>query len=111
MAYEIKRLNKFNFPVYSDSATPILASELVNKGVNVIGAIKGPDSIAAGIKWLQGLNSIYISPTLTPNIYKEFTEYEYIVDRNDQVTNKLVQGMEHSIDATRYAFNLEIKYI
>jgi PBSX family phage terminase large subunit len=110
MAFEIKQLNKHNFPVYSDSATPILTNELVNKGLNIVGAIKGPDSIAAGIKWLQSLNGIYICNTLTPSIYGEFTEYEYLVDKNDNVTSKLKDSGNHTIDATRYSFNLEIKY-
>jgi PBSX family phage terminase large subunit len=111
MAFEIKQLNKHNFPIYSDSATPILTNELVARNINVIGAIKGPDSILAGIKWLQGLNGIYICKTLTPSIYTEFTEYEYIVDKDDNVTSKLPDKNNHSIDSTRYAFNLEIKYV
>ena len=111
MAFEIKQFNKHNFPVYSDSATPILTNELVNKNINIIGAIKGPDSIAAGIKWLQSLNGIYICRSLTPSIYGEFTEYEYLVDKDDNVTSKLPDKRNHTIDSTRYAFNLEIKYI
>lgn len=107
----VKQYNKHNFPVYSDSATPILSSELVNKGLNIIGAIKGPDSIAAGIKWLQSLNGIYICKTLTPCIYAEFNEYEYMVDKDGVVLSKLPDKKNHSIDGTRYAFNLEIKYV
>lgn len=110
MNYEIRLRNKNNFPVYFDSATPILGQELINKGCNAIGAIKGPDSVRAGIKWLQSLNGIHICKTLTPIVYHEFTEYEYIVDKDDNVTSKLVEGAEHTIDSTRYAFNLEIKY-
>ena len=111
MYREIKALNKHNFVVYADSATPILSSELNNKGLNIQGAIKGPDSIAAGIKWLQSLNGIYICKTLTPCIYTEFTEYEYIVDKDDNVTSKLEDKCNHTIDSTRYAFGLEIKYV
>jgi PBSX family phage terminase large subunit len=110
IAYEIKQYNKHNFPIYSDSATPIMTNELVNKGCNIIGAIKGPDSVRAGIKWLQGLNGIYICKTLTPGIYTEFTEYEYVVDKNDEVTSRLQTTDNHYIDSSRYAFNLLIKY-
>lgn len=111
VAVEIRTLNKHNFPVYADSANPLLNDELSNKGINIIGAIKGQDSIAGGIKWLQGLNGVYINEFLTPNLYREFTEYEYIVDKEDNVTSKLPDENNHTIDATRYAFNLEIKYV
>lgn len=111
VAFEIKQLNKHNFPVYADSANPLLNDELSNRGVNIIGAIKAPDSVAGGIKWLQGLNGIYICKTLTPSIYTEFTEYEYMVDKDDNVTSKLPDKKNHTIDSTRYAFNLEIKYV
>lgn len=111
IAFEIRQYNKHNFPVYGDCASPTLNAELVNKGLNVLPSIKGADSIRAGIKWLQSLGGIYISPVLTPNIYREFTEYEWQIDKNDNVLNKLVEGAEHTIDATRYAFGLEIKYI
>jgi len=111
VSYGIKTLNKHNFPVYADSACPLLNSTLGNTGVNVLGAIKGPDSLAGGIKWLQGLNGIYVCKTLTPTIHKEYTEYEYLVDKEDQVTSKLSGENDHTIAATRYAFNLEIKYV
>lgn len=109
-AKEIKQRNKHNFPVYADSASPILNDELGNRGVNIQPAIKGPDSIKAGIKYLQDMYSIYICKYLTPNIYREFTELEYIVDKEDNVLNKIVEGKDHTVDATRYSLSLEIKY-
>ena len=110
IAYELRQVNSYNFPVYADSATPILNNELITKGLNIVPAIKGHDSILAGIKFLQGLNGIYICKTLTPGIYTEFNEYEYVIDKNDNVTSKLPDKHNHYIDSTRYAFNLEIMY-
>lgn len=110
VVYEIKHLNKHNFPVFSDSASPILNNQLRNKGLNIADVKKGPDSVRAGIKWLQGLNAIYICKFKTPSVYKEFTEYEYVVDREDNVTSKLIDKNNHTIDSTRYGFSLEIKY-
>lgn len=110
MAFEIKQLNKHNFPVYADGASPILSSEIAGKGVNIVGIKKKPDSIRAGIKWLQSLNGIFICKYTTPNIYREFKEYEYVVDKDDQVTSELPDENNHTIDATRYGFNYEIKY-
>lgn len=110
ISFEIKNRNKHNFPVYADSASPILNIQLRNKGLNILDVKKGPDSVRAGIKWLQGLNGIYINKYKTPETYKEFTEYEYIVDKDDQVTSKLPDENNHTIDSTRYGFCNEIKY-
>ena len=111
VAFEIKQLNPHGFVVNADSACKELNYQLENKGVSVYNVIKGPESRRAGIKWLQGLNGIYICPALTPYTYKEFTEYEYIVDKNDSVTSELPDDNDHAIDATRYAFNIEIKFV
>lgn len=109
VCFEIKQLNKHNFPIYADSASPILNTQLRNKGLNIVDVKKGPDSVRAGIKWLQGLSGIYINKILTPNIYREFSQYEYVVDREDNVTALLKDAANHTIDATRYGFSVEIK--
>lgn len=109
MAYEIRLRNKHNFPVKADNAMPIMNRMARNAGANIIGVKKRPDSVRAGIKWLQSLNGIYISKRLTPKIYKEFTEYEYIVDREGNVTNELPKENDHFVDATRYALDELIK--
>ena len=109
VSFEIKQLNKHNFPIYADSASPILNTQLRNKGLNIVDVKKGPDSVRAGIKWLQGLSGIYINKILTPNIYREFSQYEYVVDREDNVTALLKDAANHTIDATRYGFSVEIK--
>ena len=113
IASEIKKRNKHNFPVYADSANPLLNNELSQKGVNVVPVDKGGStgSIRAGIKWLQGMNGIFISPDLTPKTYKEFTEYEYVLDKNDEVTTKLPDKNNHFIDSTRYAYYIDILYV
>ena len=110
IAFEIKQLNTHNFPVTADSANKVLNNELRNKDVNILDAKKGPDSVRAGIRWLQDVNGIFISKLLTPYIYKEFKEYEYIVDKEDNVTSQLKDEDNHTIDSTRYAFENEIKY-
>lgn len=110
IAFKVKTMNKHNFPVYADSASPILNTQLRNKGLNVLDVKKGPDSVRAGIKWLQDLNGIYICKYITPEIYREFTSYEYIVDKDDQVTAKLPDAGNHTIDSTRYGFCNEIRY-
>lgn len=106
----VKRLNPHNFPIYADSATPIMTSELNGKGLSVLPAIKGPDSIRAGVRWLQSLNAINICPTKTKTAYKEFKEYEYVVINEDEITSELPDRNNHCIDATRYGLCLNIKH-
>lgn len=98
----VKKFNKFNFPVYADSANPLLNKQLTNKGLNIVPAKKFNDSVRAGIKWFQGLNGIYINKFRTPWIYKEFKGYEYVLDKDDNITPELPDANNHTIDASRY---------
>lgn len=56
--------------IMADSAEPKSIVTLRNLGLNVYGAKKGPDSVNYGMKWLQGLNHIYIDRRKCPNTYK-----------------------------------------
>ena len=109
-AQAIKLINRHNFPVYADSAVPILNTQLNTRGLNIIGAKKPPGSVEAGIKWLQSLNGIYICRQKTPNIYREFNGYEWEITKDEVITHNLPDKDNHTIDATRYAFSIEIKY-
>ena len=110
VASEMRSFNPHNFPVFADQAVPLLNRQLQNKGINIENVRKGPDSVRGGIKWLQSLSGIYIDPCLTPNVYREFSQYEYIVDKDDTVTSGLPDNNNHWIDSTRYALSLEIRY-
>ena len=95
--------------VTSDSADPRMTMELRRRGINVIGAKKGPGSVEHGIRWLQDLGSIVIDPRRTPNIAKEFCEYEYMRDkRTEQFLAAYPDDNNHTIDSTRYALEMEI---
>ena len=106
----IKRLNKYNFHVYGDSAVPLLNGQLRAKNINVIDVKKGKDSVRGGVRRLQRLLGIYISPVLTPNTYREFKNYEYKIDTDDNVTSELPDKDIDFIDSTTYALSNEIKY-
>ena len=62
----------------ADSACTQMIMELENRGLNMLGAKKGPDSILHGIKWLQNLVQIVIDPVACPNAAREFAHYEYL---------------------------------
>ena len=55
------------------------------------------------MKWLQSLNHIYIDPNRCPLTFKEFVEYEYDRDKEDNVVSGYPDENNHSIDSVRYA--------
>ena len=87
-----------------DSAEPKSISDFKSYGgYGCRPAEKGPDSINYSMKWLQSLNHIYIDPKRCPETYKEFVEYEYERDKNDEVISGYPDANNHSIDSVRYA--------
>jgi len=106
----IRKINKLNLEFYIDSAVPTFKKLLINEGVNPISVKKRPDSVKAGITWLQSLQGIYICKQLTPRSYKEFSEYQYEIDKYDEVTNKLPDADNHTIDSVRYGNVNNIKF-
>ncbi len=79
-----------------------IIDELYDMGLDIEAAEKGPKSREFGVKWLQNLNHIYIDIDKTPNIWREFTSFEFIKDKYDNITSKTQDGNDHTIDATRY---------
>lgn len=98
---------KFMLPseiLTADSAEPKSISDYKSYGgYGCRPAEKGPDSIVYSMKWLQSLNHIYIDPNRCPETYKEFVEYEYERDKNDEVISGYPDMNNHSIDSVRYA--------
>ena len=66
-------------------------------------ALKGPESVEYGIKWLQGLRHIYIDKKRCPETFKEFINYEYEQDKDGNFISQYPDENNHSIDAVRYA--------
>ena len=90
--------------VTADSAEPKSISDYKSYGgYGCRPAEKGPDSINYSMKWLQSLNHIYIDPNRCPATYKEFVEYEYDRDKEDNVVSGYPDENNHSIDSVRYA--------
>lgn len=87
----------------ADSAEPKSIMDFKSYGAFIRGAEKGPESVRYGIKWLQGLNHIYIDKRRCPYTFKEFVQYEYEKDRDGNFISAYPDKDNHSIDATRYA--------
>lgn len=71
-------------------------------GVNK-GSVRGKGSVAYSIQWLQSLTEIVIDPVRCPDTAREFSEYEYLRDRNGDVISGYPDQNNHHIDAVRYA--------
>lgn len=89
--------------ITADSAEPKSVGDYCSYGLYCRGAIKGPDSVKYGMKWLQSLDTIVIDPVRCPETYREFSEYEYEVDKDGTVLEGYPDVDNHSIDMTRYA--------
>lgn len=92
-----------------DSAEPKSIDELIELGVKADGATKGPDSVEYGEKWLDDLDEIIIDPKRTPKIALEFESIDYMTDRDGDPKNRLEDKDNHTIDATRYAFEDDMR--
>jgi PBSX family phage terminase large subunit len=89
--------------ITADSAEPKSVSDYRDYGSLCREAIKGPDSVRYGVKWLQSLKSIVINPIRCPATAKEFSEYEYERTPSDEIISGYPDVNNHSIDAVRYA--------
>lgn len=92
--------------VICDSAEPKSISDWKSYGAYGARPVKKePDSINYSMKWLQSLNHIYIDPVRCPGTFKEFVEYEYDRDKDDEVISGYPDADNHSIDAVRYGLS------
>lgn len=89
--------------ITADSAEPKSVGDYASYGAMCRPAVKGPDSVRYGIKWLQSLKSIVIDPVRCPATAKEFSNYEYDRTATGEVMSGYPDVDNHSIDAVRYA--------
>lgn len=89
--------------ITADSAEPKSVSDYRDYGAMCRPAVKGPDSVRYGIKWLQSLKAIVIDPERCPETAREFTHYEYDRTADGDVISGYPDANNHSIDAVRYA--------
>lgn len=91
--------------IIADSAEQKSIGDFRAYGLNCVGAVKGPGSVAMGIKWLQGLRRIVIDPDRCPYTANEFLTYEHEIARTGEIMGAYPDKNNHSIDAARYATN------
>ena len=109
LASRIKAKKYDDFPVTCDSAEPRSIAELKEYGIHALKAKKGPGSIEFGENWLDDLEAIVIDNKRTPNVAKEYENIDYQTDKDGNVRPKLEDKDNHTIDATRYGLESEMK--
>lgn len=105
----IKAVKIGNSMITCDSAEPKSIDELRSYGLRTKGAIKGPDSVEYGIKFLQDLEEIVIDDTRCPNTAREFSLYEYERDKYGNFKAKYPDENNHTIDMCRYALEDDMR--
>lgn len=84
----------------ADSSEPKSIADIAECGVNIIGAVKGKDSVNNGIQNLQELEIYYTARS--HNIEEEVLNYSWRVDREDKSLNVPIDAYNHALDAVRY---------
>jgi len=91
--------------IIADSAEPKSIEELYRQGFNVHPAVKGPDSVNAGIAKLQEY-TIHCTPR-SKNVAKELASYSWAKDKDGNIISKPVDLYNHAIDAVRYRVTMQ----
>lgn len=90
-----------NQTIWCDSSEPRLIEELYRSGFNTKPVVKGKDSINFGISVMKNYK-IKILKT-SQNLINEMYAYQYETDKHGYVTDRPEGGLDHAIDAARYA--------
>lgn len=98
-----------NHIVRADSANPATIEYLKRHGLpRIIGTEKWANSVQEGMAHIRNYKQIVIHPDCERTI-SEARLYSYKVDRNDQITNTILDAHNHTWDAVRYALSPMIK--
>lgn len=91
--------------IYMDAAEPRSIDFFRKKGFNTVGCVKGPDSVRAGISFLQNLE-IVVSPNCR-HLIEELSNFSYLKDKKTEryVEDKYTHEWSHAIDGLRYAYS------
>ena len=99
-------LNNLDEPttlVIADSAEPKSIDEIKSYGINILGAVKGPDSINYGIQLVQD-KKISITKNSVNGI-KEYRDYNWKFDNDGKNLGTPDSSDDHFLDAVRYAIS------
>lgn len=113
-----QNIQKNNYKVIADSSEPKSIDEIYSRGLNILPADKGPDSINYGINLMKDAN-IYVTKQ-SINLIKELRNYKWATDRYGRPQKDAkgrpvpVDIWNHCIDGIRYVcghhHNLKFEY-
>lgn len=101
IAQAIKGMKAHKHKTVADSSEPKSIDYIKGKSVRVEGAMKGRDSVNAGIDFLLEFE-IIVNAHLV-EFMTEFNNYSWAVDKDGKATNKPVDDFNHFIDSLRYS--------
>ncbi len=73
------------------------------RGFNVIKCVKGPGSVKAGIGQVQDTD-VYVTEE-SENIWNEYREYKWALDKDKNPTDVPAEGDDHHMDGMRYVIS------
>lgn len=92
--------------VVADSAEPKSIDEIYSYGVNIIGVVKGKDSVSQGLQYVQD-QRISITRRSTKT-YTAYLNYKWAEDKEGKTLNEpddTVHEWSNAMDAIRYGFD------
>lgn len=101
IAKEIKKLLAHKHKTIADSSEPKSIDYIKAKGVSIVGAAKGKDSINNGIDFIMEFEVIVNAHLV--EFMTEFENYAWAIDKDGKTTNKPCDDFNHFIDSLRYA--------
>lgn len=101
IALRIKGMRAHKHITTADSAEPKSIDYIASKGVKIKGAMKGADSVKAGIDFLCEY-TIIVNAHLV-EFWTEFQNYSWALGKDGKPMNKPVDDFNHFIDALRYS--------
>ncbi len=90
----------FKRETVADSAEPKSIAEIKSYRENIVGAIKGADSIKFGYDLMQ--QQEFLITKRSRNVKQEFRNHKWDTDRNGEKTGKPKDTWNHAIDGVRY---------
>jgi len=104
VAAQMEKMELRHQKIYMDASEPRSIDFFRRKGFNTVACIKGPDSVEAGISFLQNLEIIVLPKC--KNLINELENFSYIKDKKtEKYTDKMTHEFSHAIDGLRYAYS------
>jgi phage terminase large subunit len=99
---DIAKLVKKDFKrkIVADSSEPKSITEIKGYNVDIVGAVKGADSIKFGIQNLQ--NEEFLVTARSLNLIDELRKYRWIKSKDGKNINVPIDAYNHCIDPMRY---------